>query len=164
VRLSREETICGAFECPSKSSSGRGQAVPVSLIAKDKFGFTALMYVKEEGHKRARKCEIGAHIHKLRLFVISVVVFVLTMPLQALATEEEHEAHKESHYDRHHVAILLGNTHEEDEDNFTIGLDYEYRFSQSLGIGLLIEYVCEDSREVVGMFPCHYTLIKGSAS
>jgi len=84
--------------------------------------------------------------------------------LQALATEEEHEAHKESHYDRHHVAILLGNTHEEDEDNFTIGLDYEYRFSQSLGIGLLIEYVCEDSREVVGMFPCHYTLIKGSAS
>jgi hypothetical protein len=41
--------------------------------------------------------------------------------------------------------------HEEGEDEFTIGLDYEYRFSQYFGIGLLGEYVGEDAREGVGM-------------
>ncbi len=90
-------------------------------------------------------------MHKLRLFVLSVAVFVLTMPLQARAAEEEHGEHKEWHYHRNHVGLLLGITHEEGEDEFTIGLDYEYRFSQYFGIGALMEYVGEDAREGVGM-------------
>jgi hypothetical protein len=73
------------------------------------------------------------------------------MPFQALAAEEAHEEHRESHYHRHHVGLMLGNTHEEGEDEFTIGLDYEYRFSQYFGIGLIGEYVGEDAREGVGM-------------
>jgi hypothetical protein len=88
---------------------------------------------------------------RLRILVLSVAVFVLTMPVQALAAEEEHGEHQESQYHRHHVGLLLGNTHEEGEDEFTIGLDYEYRFSQYFGIGLLGEYVGEDAREGVGM-------------
>ena len=73
------------------------------------------------------------------------------MPLQVLAAGEEHAEHRESHYHRHHVGLMLGNTHEEGEDEFTIGLDYEYRFSQYFGIGLIGEYVGEDAREGVGM-------------
>jgi hypothetical protein len=100
-------------------------------------------------------------MHQLRLFVILVVVFILTIPLQVLAAEEEHEEHKESHYHRNHLGLMLGNTHEEGEDEFTIGLDYEYRFSQYFGIGLLGEYVGEDERKGIGMVPLFIHPYKG---
>jgi hypothetical protein len=83
--------------------------------------------------------------------ILLFAVFVFTLPLQALAAEEEHEEHKESHYHLNHIGLFLGVTHEEGEDEFTIGLDYEYRFSQYFGLGLLGEYVGEDAREGVGM-------------
>jgi hypothetical protein len=42
---------------------------------------------------------------------------------------------------RHHIAVSLGNTHtEEDEDAFTVGVDYEYRLSSLIGVGVLGEY------------------------
>jgi len=83
--------------------------------------------------------------------ILLIVVFVFAVPLQALAEEEKHEEYNESHYHRNHVGLFLGTTHEEGEDEFTIGLDYEYRFSQYFGIGLIGEYVGEDAREGVGM-------------
>jgi hypothetical protein len=100
-------------------------------------------------------------MHRLRILVLSIAVFVLTIPLQALAAEEVHEEHKESHYHRHHVGLLVGNTHEDHEDTFTVGLDYEYRFSQYLGIGGLLEYVGEDFREWVGLVPLFIHPYKG---
>ncbi len=93
--------------------------------------------------------------------ILVIVGFVFTMPLQALAAQEEHEEHKESHYHRNHVGLFLGNTHEEGLDEFTIGLDYEYRFSQYVGIGALLEYVGEDAREGVGMVPLFIHPYKG---
>lgn len=90
-----------------------------------------------------------------------IVAFIFAMPLQALAAEEEHGEHKESHYHRNHVGLFLGNTHEEHEDTFTVGLDYEYRFSQYLGIGVLLEYVGEDFREGVGLVPLFIHPYKG---
>ena len=100
-------------------------------------------------------------MHQLRLFVLSVAVFVFTTPIQALATEEKHEEHKESHYHRNHVGLFLGNTHEEGENEFTIGLDYEYRFSQYVGIGLLGEYVGKPEREGVILVPLFIHPYKG---
>jgi hypothetical protein len=85
--------------------------------------------------------------------ILLIAVFVFTMPLQALSAEEKHGEHKESHYHRNHVGLLVGSTHEEHEDTITVGLDYEYRFSQYLGIGGLLEYVGEDIREWVGLVP-----------
>ncbi len=90
-------------------------------------------------------------MYRPRLLVLLVASFALTMPFQALAAEEKPAEHRESHYHRNHVGLFLGNTHEEGEDEFTIGLDYEYRFSQYFGIGLIGEYVGEDAREGVGM-------------
>ena len=98
---------------------------------------------------------------RLRILPLSVAVFLLTMPSQVLAAEEKQEEHKESHYHRHHVGLLVGNTHEDHEDTFTVGLDYEYRFSQYIGIGLLIEYVGEDAREGVGLVPLFIHPYKG---
>ena len=100
-------------------------------------------------------------MHQLRLVVLSVALFVLAMPVQVLATEEKHEEHKESHYHRHHVGLFLGSTHEEGQHEFTIGLDYEYRFSQYVGIGLLGEYVGEDAREAVILIPLFIHPYKG---
>jgi hypothetical protein len=87
VRLCREEPICGAFECPTKSSSGRGQAAPPSLNAKDKFGFTALMYVKEEGHKQiVRILKEGHHsdIHLDELFPLKILLNLDTTGINEL--------------------------------------------------------------------------------
>ena len=92
-------------------------------------------------------------MQQLRLLVLSGAVFVLMVPLQALATEEEHEEHKEPHYHINHIGLFLGSTHEEGEHDFTIGLDYEYRFSQYVGIGLLGEYVGKPEREGVILIP-----------
>jgi hypothetical protein len=93
--------------------------------------------------------------------ILLIAVFVFTLTLQALAAEEEHEEHKESHYHRNHVGLFLGSTHEEGEHKFTIGLDYEYRFSQYFGIGLLGEYVGEPDREGVGLVPLFLHPYKG---
>ena len=90
-----------------------------------------------------------------------VAAFVLSMPLQALAADEEHAEHKESHYHRNHVGLMLGNTHEEGEDHFTVGLDYEYRFTEYVGIGVLLEFVGKDYREGVAMVPLFIHPYKG---
>ncbi len=45
----------------------------------------------------------------------------------------------------HHVEVFLGNTHtEDDEDAFSIGVQYEYRLSPLMGVGILGEYAFED--------------------
>ena len=54
------------------------------------------------------------------------------------------EMHVEDHgheYHKHHVAVFLGNTHDyHSEDTFTVGVDYEYRFSQYVGLGALVDF------------------------
>ncbi len=39
-----------------------------------------------------------------------------------------------------HVSLLIGNTRDEGEDSFTVGLDYERRRSDLLGLGGLVEH------------------------
>jgi hypothetical protein len=86
---------------------------------------------------------------------------LLLVPLESLAEESEHAEHTEAHYHRHHIGLFLGNTHEEGEDEFTVGLDYEYRFTQYFGIGVLLEYVGEDEREGIGLVPLFIHPYKG---
>lgn len=45
----------------------------------------------------------------------------------------------------HHFSILVGDTHISGHgDGFTVGLDYEYRLNDLLGIGTVIEYAAGD--------------------
>ena len=94
-------------------------------------------------------------------FLLWIMVFVLTTPFQTPATEQVNEEHKDSHYHINHIGLFLGNTHEEGENEFTIGLDYEYRFSQYVGIGLLGEYVGKPEREGVILVPLFIHPYKG---
>jgi hypothetical protein len=53
-----------------------------------------------------------------------------------LKSAADHEVER-----KHHLAVFLGDTHtEDDEDAFTMGLDYEYRVAPVFGIGALGEY------------------------
>ncbi len=44
----------------------------------------------------------------------------------------------------HHFSVLTGATIEEEESGPTIGLDYEYRVSDFVGLGGVVEYASED--------------------
>lgn len=46
----------------------------------------------------------------------------------------------------HHVSVILGGTHvfEPNHTGFTIGIDYEYRVSQLLGLGGVVEYAFDE--------------------
>lgn len=51
----------------------------------------------------------------------------------------DHEKHP------HHFSVLLANTDMDEHGNgFTLGLDYEYRVSDTLGLGAVVEYAASD--------------------
>ena len=57
-------------------------------------------------------------------------------------------------FHRHHVGLFLGaasrpEDHGSDEHGFAAGMDYEYRFSQWAGIGVLAEAASGDLRDAV---------------
>jgi hypothetical protein len=59
------------------------------------------------------------------------------------------------HFHKNHVAIFIGSTEaeeehgEQDDPDFTLGLDYGRRFSKLFGIGVMLEFVVEGKREYV---------------
>ncbi len=46
--------------------------------------------------------------------------------------------------DRNHVILFLGATISDDDTAFSVGIDYEYRLNEFLGIGALAEYTAAD--------------------
>ena len=66
------------------------------------------------------------------MVALIVIVGLVSFPIMA---EEVHEDQK-----RHHVALFLGGTHAEGENEFTVGLDYSYRFHSLFGAGGLIDH------------------------
>jgi len=91
----------------------------------------------------------GLRVHaRWKVALISIVYLAVTSP-QLFAAEQTHATHQDSEH--HHLNILeifLGNTYEDaehgDEDGFTVGLVYERRLSEFLGIGGFYEYAAGD--------------------
>jgi hypothetical protein len=50
---------------------------------------------------------------------------------------------------RHAVAVFLGDTYDDGDHGFTLGLDYEYRLSRWLGLGGMVDFVGSGDREYV---------------
>ncbi len=67
----------------------------------------------------------------------SVLLGVLLLPVVAYGQDFEHP---------HHLSLFLGGTHvlNDDHSGETIGLDYEYRVSELLGVGFVAEYAFSD--------------------
>lgn len=59
------------------------------------------------------------------------------------------------HYSKHHLALFNGGTTNIDHDatGYSLGLDYEFRFNQLLGAGLLMEYVFIGEGEAIVGIP-----------
>ena len=77
------------------------------------------------------------------------VLYLAVTASQVLAAEQGHAAHEGSaHHHPNMMEVFLGSTFEDsehgDEHGFTIGLTYERRFSELLGIGGFYEYAAGD--------------------
>lgn len=64
------------------------------------------------------------------------------------AEHSQAEHHKVEHFHKNVIELFLGNTYEDgehgSENGFTVGIVYERRFSELLGVGAFYEYVSGD--------------------
>lgn len=74
---------------------------------------------------------------KTTILTITSLMFIGALSTLAKAEELHHPSEGEH---KHRLSVFLGNTHEEGEDEFTIGIDYERRLNASWGIGGLIDH------------------------
>jgi hypothetical protein len=74
---------------------------------------------------------------KILLFLLVAAIIVPNGVMAEEATQSEHSSEFEG---RQSVAFFMGNTHDGSEDGFTVRMDYEYRLSETNGIGGLVEY------------------------
>ena len=78
-------------------------------------------------------------MNNLKILFFLLVAAIL-VPNEVMAEEETQSEHSSELEHLHSVAFFMGNTHDGSEDGFSVGLDYEYRLSETNGIGGLIEY------------------------
>lgn len=87
--------------------------------------------------------------------VISVALFLL-IASSANAAERKYEGETEE--GRQRLALFLGTTRDGGDSGFTVGLEYEYRASQAIGVGGLIDHASGDfdSTLLAGAFFFHF--------
>lgn len=75
----------------------------------------------------------------MRLFEFVPIFFLVAPSVFAQQVDHDIEQGHELALP-HHLSVLLADTHVGGEgNNFTIGIDYEYRVSQLLGVGTVVE-------------------------
>ena len=67
--------------------------------------------------------------------ILFILLVYVTAVVDAIAQAEE------EHSGKHHLSLLLAGTNvpTEDENAFTLGIDYEYRVNSLLGVGVVAE-------------------------
>lgn len=82
---------------------------------------------------------------KILISICAATAFALSSK-----AEDNHHEQDDHHGHKHHVAIFVGGTHDyQGENAFTMGLDYEYRLTDLLGAGALIDYAGGDIESAV---------------
>ena len=77
------------------------------------------------------------------------------MPGSVVAQETENHELADEHHHKNHIALFIGATeaeahHGDQEDpDFTLGMEYERTVSKVIGVGALVEFVVEGKREYV---------------
>ena len=91
-------------------------------------------------------------IKRWDFLLIAIVLLIMTAPGTAPA-EEEHEGAAHS-FHRHHAALFIGNTQNDgSEHGLSVGMEYEYRINQWLGLGGLVEYAAGDFEHLLIAVP-----------
>ena len=91
-------------------------------------------------------------IKRWDLLLPAIVLLIMMAPGTAPA-EEEHEGAAHS-FHRHHAALFIGNTQNDgSEHGLSVGMEYEYRINQWLGLGGLVEYAAGDFEHLLIAVP-----------
>ncbi len=71
----------------------------------------------------------------------------------------DHEGEHDWREEPHHLSLLVASTVEENESAPSVGLDYEYRTSQFLGLGTVVERAFEeiDATTILAVADLHLT-------
>ena len=90
-------------------------------------------------------------LRRLARCVVGLGLLALVLLPAASARAGDAGGHE---FHRHHVGFFLGGAsrpedHGSDEHGFAGGMDYEYRFSQWVGVGVLVEAATGDLRDAV---------------
>ncbi|MBL4596862.1 MAG: hypothetical protein JKX99_09840 [Robiginitomaculum sp.] len=76
----------------------------------------------------------------VKAVVLPLAIAVASMASPALAAGPRHGPDVSGHhFPTHSAGVFLGGT-DNGESSFTIGLEYEYRISQKIGVGVVVEH------------------------
>jgi hypothetical protein len=75
--------------------------------------------------------------------LISITLLLVTLPLHIVVAGEKEETQKEGEESRQALELFLGNTNEDSENGFTVGLAYGYRLTELFGAGAFWEYAAD---------------------
>ena len=92
--------------------------------------------------------------------LLTGVVSTLIVIASGVCMAEEEKGHEE-HFGPHSLELFLGDTHDDGENDFTLGIGYEYRINQMFGVGVLFEGVKGEVRELVILVPLYLYPYKG---
>ena len=84
--------------------------------------------------------------------LLLIIACLFTMFLASAAVAEESHETDEHAFHKHHASLIVGGVvdeHGENDLSAGIGVDYEYRFNQWLGLGGLAEYAGGDFEHVL---------------
>ena len=78
-----------------------------------------------------------------RFFIVGLLVFFIGV---AHAQEKADSDKKES---KNELSVFLGGTSNSDATAFTLGVDYQHRFTKVVGFGCLVDYAMGDIQSVL---------------
>jgi hypothetical protein len=90
----------------------------------------------------------GRYLPYTIIAILSAMLFAPLVVAEEMHNKSEHEFH------RHHAALIVGNTQNDGNENgLSIGIDYEYRINQWVGLGGLVEYAGGDFEHLLLAVP-----------
>jgi hypothetical protein len=118
-------------------------------------------------------------LHPKQLTRVAAAFFILTLVASFPAIAQEHQEQATGppphvqmppgieratddetghghHWHKHHAGVLLGGSSLRSETGFTIGGDYEYRFTKYVGLGVQAEHAFGELKETVFAFPVFF--------
>ena len=97
-------------------------------------------------------------INKIKTIILVVVcLFFSSTTIYSQHNDEHNKTESHDHFSKHHIALFNGATTNFSHKStaYTVGLDYEFRFSRLVGCGISGEYIASESGEIlagIGVF------------
>ena len=106
--------------------------------------------------KRKKKPKVNRKMKTFQKITLMLVLVVMNLSLCAQNHAKENtNKEKHKHTQKHHLSVFNGITSNftHHSNDYTIGMDYEYRITQWVGLGLIGEYINTTEGEWVAGIP-----------